>query len=179
MKRTSLPLLGRREFITLIGAAVVAWPLVAQAQQATMPAVGFLSLSPESTLHQTPAVQRARRDAGYEGDNVASEYRRALERLPEMEAEPARRPVDILKIAAPTNPRLPVIAETSPQNQVITTTATASTESSACSASQGRAYNLCMVRGFFNITGVSCTCTQTGSANVPLWECVSTATCKK
>jgi hypothetical protein len=36
-----------------------------------------------------------------------------------------------------------------------------------------------MARGFFNITGVSCTCTQKGSAGAPLWECVGTATCKK
>jgi hypothetical protein len=71
------------------------------------------------------------------------------------------------------------IAETSPQDQVFTATASASSESSACSASQGRAYNLCMVRGFFNIKGVTCTCTQTSSSGAPMWECVGTATCKK
>ena len=71
------------------------------------------------------------------------------------------------------------IAETSPQDQIVTATASASSESSACSASEGKAYNLCMVRGLFNIKGVSCTCTQKGSAAAPLWDCLGTATCKK
>jgi hypothetical protein len=71
------------------------------------------------------------------------------------------------------------IAETSEPDQIITATATASSESSACSAARGKAYNLCMVRNFFNIIGVTCSCTQTGSATAPTWECVGTATCKK
>jgi 4'-phosphopantetheinyl transferase EntD len=78
-----------------------------------------------------------------------------------------------------TSPFAEAIAETSPEVQVVTATATASSESSACSASEGRAYNLCMVRGLFNITGVSCTCTQRGTAGAPIWECEGTATCKK
>jgi hypothetical protein len=86
--------------------------------------------------------------------------------------------VSVLALLA-SSPFAEAIAETSPQDQVITTTASAPSESSACSASEGKAYNLCMVRGLFNIKGVSCTCTQQGSTGAPMWECVGTATCKK
>jgi ABC-type uncharacterized transport system substrate-binding protein len=86
----------RRELITLLGGAAVAWPLVARAQQgAKMPRIGIVDDAP---MWQT--FRQALRELGYvEGVTVNYEYRYsegAPDRLADVMGELIRRPVDLI-----------------------------------------------------------------------------------
>jgi putative ABC transport system substrate-binding protein len=81
--------LKRREFITLVGGAVAAWPLPARAQQvARRPRLAVLLYSTPQGDPNTEAFLRGMRDLGYvDGQNIDIEYRYAQgkpERLPDL-----------------------------------------------------------------------------------------------
>ena len=96
-------LLQRREFIAGLGGAA-AWPLVARAQQRTLPVIGYLSSNPES--HESgdngavAAFRRGIGEQGYvEGRNVEILYRYGEyqnDRWPELAADLVRRRVAVI-----------------------------------------------------------------------------------
>jgi putative tryptophan/tyrosine transport system substrate-binding protein len=90
----------RREFITLVGGMVIAWPLAAYAQQAALPVVGFLRDVSLPLPDRVTAFHQGMKETGYvEGQNVAIEYRSAegqTDRLPLLVADLVRRQVALI-----------------------------------------------------------------------------------
>jgi putative ABC transport system substrate-binding protein len=93
----------RRVFITFLGGTVVAWPLVALAQQqsAKAPRIGFLTrYSDASVSAQIDAFRQSLRDLGWvEGKSIGIEYRNAegqVDRLRSLAAELVALNVDVI-----------------------------------------------------------------------------------
>jgi putative ABC transport system substrate-binding protein len=89
----------RREFITLLGDAAVAWPLGARAQQAALPRIGLLHSAMPSQFSDV-AFRQGLREVGFvEGQNVLIEFRWAggiYDRLPALAAELLEARVNII-----------------------------------------------------------------------------------
>ena len=94
--------MNRRDFITLLSGAGVAWPFTARAQQPGMPIMGFVSnRSAEASVRQQPLRSaKGLSETGYvEGQNVMVEYHwleGQYNRLPPLMADLVRRRVAVI-----------------------------------------------------------------------------------
>jgi putative ABC transport system substrate-binding protein len=91
----------RRDFITLLGGVVAAWPLAARAQQSRAPVIGFLaSGTPEISTAQVAEFRAGLKEVGFvEDQNVAIEFSWAhnqRDRLLSLAADLVRRNVTVI-----------------------------------------------------------------------------------
>ena len=101
--------IGRRQFISALGGATVAWPLVVSARQTAMPRIGFIhGASPNYFAPFGDGFRAGLKEAGYiEQQNVEMEYRWAeghYERLPALVGDLLHRKVDVIFAAGGTDP---------------------------------------------------------------------------
>jgi putative ABC transport system substrate-binding protein len=97
--------IGRREFLTALGGATVAWPLAAHAQP-TLPVIGFLSSrSPGESAGAIAAFRQGLKEAGFvEGQNVVIAFRwaeGAYDRLSELATDLVHHQVSVIAAISP------------------------------------------------------------------------------
>lgn len=98
--------MGRREFITLVGAAAAAWPLAARSQQpaAKLPIIGFIGPStPTADVTRRAGLTKRLGELGWvDGRNLTIDYRwaeGAVARAGEIAADYAQRKVDVIVVS--------------------------------------------------------------------------------
>jgi ABC-type uncharacterized transport system substrate-binding protein len=107
----------RRNFLAFVGGAAT-WPLVARAQQRTLPVVGFVSgLAPEPSARNAAAFRTGVSESGYvEGQNVTVEYHWLeghYDLLPSLMADLVRRHVAVIATPGSTPAALAAKSATS------------------------------------------------------------------
>src|SRR6476620_3034661 len=108
----------RRDFISALGSAAAAWPMIAQGQQSAVPVIGLLgSASPDWYAERLRAFREGLGQTGYvEGRDVTMEYRWAdgrYDRLPPLAAELVKQQVTLIATLGNTASTLAAKAATS------------------------------------------------------------------
>ena len=149
----------RREFITLLGGAAAAWPLMARAQGSKLPRVGVLV--PADPEPFWSAFRAGLRERGYiQGQNIALEFRSAegkLERLRGLADEFVHRKVDV--IVAHQTPAVIAARQATTETPIVMAGAGDPVGTGLISS---------LVRPGGNITGLSATSAETGAKTLEL-----------
>ena len=95
--------IGRRQFLSALGGATVAWPITVRGQQPALPVVGFIrDGSADASAYLAAAFRKGLNETGYvEGQNVTVEYHwleGKYDRLPALMSDLVRRQVAVIAI---------------------------------------------------------------------------------